>query len=229
MKSGRLFDVRGLATIVTGAASGIGLADAEAMAENALVPSMDKDRSPLTPCTSTQRTRRRRSWPKLDVTDRQRRRRASTARRMMAGSTPCSRMSVSMPPGFMGMICGGTDGGVRNVSDERWQLAMEPTRLDLRTIKASVRIGRRCAWRTHHRHDVVAVIGSEAIVARLTRRPKPARPISSAKQRWSWGIHSGQRHRTRPFITEIAGEQCRTDGVAVFVCFTPLQLPCIDG
>ena len=34
MKAAQLFDVRGLATIVTGAASGIGLAYAEVMADN---------------------------------------------------------------------------------------------------------------------------------------------------------------------------------------------------
>ena len=44
MKSAELFDVRGLATIVTGAASGIGLAYAEVMADNgARVTLMDKN------------------------------------------------------------------------------------------------------------------------------------------------------------------------------------------
>ena len=44
MKTAELFDVRGLATIVTGAASGIGLAYAEVMADNgARVTLMDKD------------------------------------------------------------------------------------------------------------------------------------------------------------------------------------------
>ena len=44
MKAAQLFDVSGLATIVTGAASGIGFAYAEAMADNgARVTLMDKD------------------------------------------------------------------------------------------------------------------------------------------------------------------------------------------
>ena len=44
MKAAQLFDVRDLATIVTGAASGIGLAYAEVMADNgARVTLMDKD------------------------------------------------------------------------------------------------------------------------------------------------------------------------------------------
>jgi NADP-dependent 3-hydroxy acid dehydrogenase YdfG len=44
MKAAQLFDVGGLATIVTGAASGIGLAYAEVMADNgARVTLMDKD------------------------------------------------------------------------------------------------------------------------------------------------------------------------------------------
>ena len=48
MKTAELFDVRGLVTIVTGAASGIGLAYAEVMADNgARVTLMDRDESSL--------------------------------------------------------------------------------------------------------------------------------------------------------------------------------------
>src|ERR1700685_3842785 len=48
MKSAQLFDVSGLATIVTGAASGIGLAYAEVMADNgARVTLLDKDQASL--------------------------------------------------------------------------------------------------------------------------------------------------------------------------------------
>ena len=48
MKTSELFDVKGLATIVTGGASGIGLAYAEAMADNgARVALLDIDRSGL--------------------------------------------------------------------------------------------------------------------------------------------------------------------------------------
>ena len=48
MKTAELFDVRGLVTIVTGAASGIGLAYAEVMADNgARVTLMDRDASSL--------------------------------------------------------------------------------------------------------------------------------------------------------------------------------------
>ena len=48
MKIAELFDVRGLATIVTGAASGIGYAYAEAMADNgARVAMLDIDRAGL--------------------------------------------------------------------------------------------------------------------------------------------------------------------------------------
>lgn len=46
MKTAELFDVRGLVTVVTGAASGIGLAYAEVMADNgARVTLMDRDAS----------------------------------------------------------------------------------------------------------------------------------------------------------------------------------------
>jgi NAD(P)-dependent dehydrogenase (short-subunit alcohol dehydrogenase family) len=48
MKAAQLFDVGGLATIVTGAASGIGLAYAEVMADNgARVTLMDRDAASL--------------------------------------------------------------------------------------------------------------------------------------------------------------------------------------
>ena len=48
MKTAELFDVRGLVTIVTGAASGIGLAYAEVMADNgARVTLMDRDAASL--------------------------------------------------------------------------------------------------------------------------------------------------------------------------------------
>ena len=48
MKAAQLFDVDGLATIVTGAASGIGFAYADVMADNgARVTLMDKDASSL--------------------------------------------------------------------------------------------------------------------------------------------------------------------------------------
>ena len=72
MKTAELFDVRGLATIVTGAASGIGLAYAEAMADNgARVTLMDKDPSSLDAAVRqlAERGGDVRGQP-LDVTDR---------------------------------------------------------------------------------------------------------------------------------------------------------------
>jgi len=99
MKTAELFDVRGLATIVTGAASGIGLAYAEVMADNgARVTLMDRDAVSLD--AAVRRLAERGGEVRgqtLDVTDRPGLRAGiDAAAAHYAGSTWCSPMSASI-------------------------------------------------------------------------------------------------------------------------------------
>jgi NAD(P)-dependent dehydrogenase (short-subunit alcohol dehydrogenase family) len=107
MKTAELFDVRGLVTIVTGAASGIGLAYAEVMADNgARVTLMDRDASSLE--AAVRRLAERGGDVRgqtLDVTDRPGLRAGIDAVAAHYGRLDVvfANVGIDSPPGFLGM------------------------------------------------------------------------------------------------------------------------------
>src|SRR5271170_1574009 len=144
MKAAQLFDVRGLATIVTGAASGIGLAYAEAMADNgARVTLMDKDARSLD--AEVRRLAERGGNVRgqaVDVTDRPALRASVDAAAKHYGKLDVvfANVGIDSPPGFLGMTGErNPDGAFEKVSDERWDLVIETNLTSIfTTIKASV-------------------------------------------------------------------------------------------
>ncbi len=125
MKTSELFDVTGLATIVTGAASGIGYAYTEAMADNgARVALFDIDRAGLDAAVAKIRSRGGEArGTAVDVTDRAALRAAidDTARAFGRLDVLFANAGIDSPPGFLSMTGERTvDGAFENVSDERW-------------------------------------------------------------------------------------------------------------
>jgi len=144
MKADQLFDVKGLATIVTGAASGIGLAYAEVMADNgARVTLMDKDAPALDAATARLRERggdvRAQT---VDVTDRPALRASFDATAAHYGGLDVvfANVGIDSPPGFLDMTgARAPEGAFENVSDERWDLVMATNLTSVYlTIKASI-------------------------------------------------------------------------------------------
>jgi len=144
MKTAELFDVRGLVTIVTGAASGIGLAYAEVMADNgARVTLMDRDASSLE--AAVRRLAERGGDVRgqtLDVTDRPGLRAGIDAVAAHYGRLDVvfANVGIDSPPGFLGMNGERNAGGAfENVSDERWDLVMLDLSLPDRRGAATLR------------------------------------------------------------------------------------------
>jgi NAD(P)-dependent dehydrogenase (short-subunit alcohol dehydrogenase family) len=144
MKAAQLFDVRGLATIVTGAASGIGFAYAEVMVDNgARVTLMDKDAAALK--SAVQRLAGRDGEVRgqtVDVTDRAGLRATIDAAAEHYGTLDVvfANVGIDSPPGFVSFT-GERDpeGAFENVSDERWDLVMATNLTSIySTIKAAV-------------------------------------------------------------------------------------------
>lgn len=125
MKISELFDVSGLATIVTGAASGIGYAYAEAMADNgARVAMLDIDRAALDAAVAKLRaTGAEVRSIAVDVTDRAGLRAAFDQATEAFGRLDVvfANAGIDSPPGFLSMTGERTvDGAFENISDERW-------------------------------------------------------------------------------------------------------------
>lgn len=143
MKATELFDVSGLAVIVTGAASGIGLAYAEAMADNgARVTLLDINAAELEKEEKRlSRTADVRSAV-VDVTDREALRAAVDAAAAYYGGLDVvfANAGISPGPGFLqGDDELNPDGFIENVSDDVWDkiLAVNLSGV-FNTIKAAV-------------------------------------------------------------------------------------------
>ncbi len=129
MKIAKLFDVSGLATIVTGGASGIGYAYAEAMADNgAHVAMLDIDRASLDRAVGKLKDKGGDArGAVVDVTDRAALRAAIDAavREFNRLDVLFANVGIDSPPGFLSMSLQRTvDGAFENVSDERWDKVM---------------------------------------------------------------------------------------------------------
>jgi NAD(P)-dependent dehydrogenase (short-subunit alcohol dehydrogenase family) len=233
MKTAQLFDVSGLATIVTGAASGLGLAYAEAMADNgARVTLMDKDSQSLD--AAVQRLSERGGDVRgqvLDVTDRPALRASVDAAADFYGGLDVvfANVGIDSPPGFLSMTGERlSDGAFENVSDERWDAVMATNLTSIySTIKASVPHmkknpkGGRIIVTTS-----VAGIRGEAIVG-MPYMPAKAGAAHLVRQaalelaRYNILVNA---IAPGPFITNIAGGHMRDPTtVKAFARFSPLH------
>jgi NAD(P)-dependent dehydrogenase (short-subunit alcohol dehydrogenase family) len=233
MKSAELFDVRGLATIVTGAASGIGLAYAEAMADNgARVTLMDRDAPSLDAAVRrlTERGGDVRGQP-LDVTDRPGLRAAVDAVATHYGRLDVvfANVGIDSPPGFLGMTGErNPKGAFENVSDERWDLVMETNLTSIfGTMKAAVphmkknAKGGRIIVTTS-----VAAIRGEAIVGMpyMPAKAGAAHMVRQAALELAKYNILVNAIAPGPFVTNIAGGHMRDPATAAaFARFSPLR------
>jgi NAD(P)-dependent dehydrogenase (short-subunit alcohol dehydrogenase family) len=233
MKTTELFDVRGLVTIVTGAASGIGLAYAEVMADNgARVTLMDRNAASLD--AAVQRLAERGGEVRgqtLDVTDRAGLRAGIDAAAAHYGRLDVvfANVGIDSPPGFLGM--NGTRnpyGAIENVSDERWDLVMETNLTSMfGTIKAAVphmkknAKGGRIIVTTS-----VAAIRGEAIVGMpyMPAKAGAAHLVRQAALELAKYNILVNAIAPGPFVTNIAGGHMRDPAtVAAFARFSPLH------
>jgi NAD(P)-dependent dehydrogenase (short-subunit alcohol dehydrogenase family) len=233
MKAAQLFDVRGLATIVTGAASGIGHAYAEVMADNgARVTLMDKDAHALD--AAVRRLAERGGEVRghtLDVTDRPAVRSSIDAAAGHYGRLDVvfANAGIDSPPGFLGMKGERKpEGAFENVSDERWDLVIETNLTSIySTIKASVphlkknaRGGRIIVTTS------VAAIRGEAIVGMpyMPAKAGAAHLVRQAALELAKYNILVNAIAPGPFITNIAGGHMRDPAtVAAFAKLTPLH------
>ena len=190
MKSAQLFDVSGLATIVTGAASGIGLAYAEVMADNgARVTLLDKDKASLDAAVRRLADRGGDARAQvLDVTDRPALRKAVDAAASHYGKLDVAfaNVGIDSPPGFIGMTGERIpDGAFENVSDERWDQVMATNLTSIySTIKACIPHMKKNAkgGRIIVTTSVAACVRRRSSACPICRR-KPAPLISSVRRR----------------------------------------------
>ena len=146
MKTAELFDVGGLATIVTGAASGIGLAIAGAMAENgARVTLMDKDGRALADAVAMLAGRGGEvRGDVVDVTDRTQLNRAfdSAARHYGRLDVVFANAGMGGGPGFLGLDGKRNPAGaIEAIAPEVWErlIALNLTAV-FSTIQAAARL-----------------------------------------------------------------------------------------
>jgi NAD(P)-dependent dehydrogenase (short-subunit alcohol dehydrogenase family) len=232
MKAAQLFDVSGLATIVTGAASGIGLAYAEVMADNgARVTLLDKDSQSLDAATRKLAERGGEvRGQTLDVTDRAAVRASVDTAADYYGRLDVvfANVGIDSPPGFLGMTGDrNPDGAFENVSDERWDLVMATNLTSIfSTIKASVphmkknAKGGRIIVTTS-----VAAIRSEAIVGMpyMPAKAGAAHLVRQAALELAKYNILVNAIAPGPFVTNIAGGHMRDPTtVEAFARFSPL-------
>jgi len=233
MKSAQLFDVSGLATIVTGAASGIGLAYAEAMADNgARVTLLDKDKASLDAAVRRLADRGGDARAQvLDVTDRPALRAAVDAAASHYGKLDVAfaNVGIDSPPGFLGMTGERVpEGAFENVSDERWDQVMATNLTSIfSTIKACVphmkknTKGGRIIVTTS-----VAAIRGEAIVGMpyMPAKAGAAHLVRQAALELAKHNILVNAIAPGPFVTNIAGGHMRDPTtVAAFARFVPLH------
>jgi len=233
MKAAQLFDVSGLATIVTGAASGIGLAYAEAMADNgARVTLMDKDTKSLE--AEVKRLADRGGDVRsqvVDVTDRRALKASVDTAAAHYGKLDVAfaNVGIDSPPGFIGMTGERTvDGAFENVSDQRWDLVIATNLTSIySTIKACIphmkknAKGGRIIVTTS-----VAGIRPEAIVGMpyMPAKAAAAHLVRQAALELAKYNILVNAIAPGPFITKIAGGHLKDPTtVAAFAKFTPLH------
>jgi NAD(P)-dependent dehydrogenase (short-subunit alcohol dehydrogenase family) len=230
MKAAQLFDVRGLATIVTGAASGIGLSYAEVMADNgARVTLLDRDAKSL-----DAQVKRLADvggdvrGAVVDVTDRKSLRAKIDEAAAHYGKLDVAfaNVGIDSPPGFIGMTGERTlEGAFENVSDERWDLVMETNLTSVFvTIKAAIPHMKKNKGGRIIVTTSVAGIRSEAIVGMpyMPAKAAAAHLVRQAALELAKYNILVNAIAPGPFITNIAGGHMRDPvTVAAFAKFVP--------
>ncbi len=233
MKSAQLFDVSNLAVIVTGAASGIGFAYAEAMADNgAQVTLLDNNAENLDAAVRQLGSRGGKvRGDVVDVTDRRALRSSIDAAAKHYGRLDVvfANAGIDSPPGFLSMTGErNPDGAFENVSDERWDLVMETNLTSVySTMKACIphmkknAKGGRIIVTTS-----VAAIRSEAIVGMPYMPAKAAAAHLVRQAALELAKHNILVNAIAPgpFITNIAGGHMRDpDTAKAFARLTPMH------
>ena len=223
MKTIELFDVAGLVTIVTGGASGIGYAYAEAMADNgASVTLLDIDDAGLSAAVAKLRAKggKVRSVV-VDVTDRAALRTAidDTAREFNRLDVLFANAGIDWGPGFLSMTGErSADGAFENISDERWDKVIATNFTSVFTsIRCAVphmkknRSGGRIIVTTS-----VAAMRSEAVVGTpyMPAKAGAAHLVRQAALELAKFNILVNAIAPGPFVTNIAGGHMRTAEVA---------------
>ena len=209
MKASELFDVAGLAVIVTGAASGIGYAYADAMADNgARVVLVDIDRAGLDQAVAKLKARGGDVRGAVaDVTDRGALRAAFDRAAGELGRLDVlfANAGIDSGPGFLGMTGErAADGAFETLAEERWDKVIATNLTSVfNSIRAAVphmkrngKNGGRIIVTTS-----VAALRPEAIVGTPYMPAKGRRraPGAPGGPRIRQVQHSGQRDRAGPF------------------------------
>jgi NAD(P)-dependent dehydrogenase (short-subunit alcohol dehydrogenase family) len=233
MKSAQLFDVSNLAVIVTGAASGIGFAYAEAMADNgARVTLLDNHAENLDAAVRQLSSRGGEvRGDAVDVTDRRALRSSIDAAAKHYGRLDVvfANAGIDSPPGFLSMSGErNPDGAFENVSDERWDLVIET---NLTSVYSTMRAciphmkknekGGRIIVTTS-----VAAIRGEAIVGMPYMPAKAAAAHLVRQAALELAKHNILVNAIAPgpFITNIAGGHMRDpDTAKAFARLTPMH------
>jgi NAD(P)-dependent dehydrogenase (short-subunit alcohol dehydrogenase family) len=233
MKSALLFDVSDLAVIVTGAASGIGFAYAEAMADNgAKVTMIDSHPENLDIALEQLRERGGDVRGKvLDVTDRLALRGGIDAAAQYYGRLDVvfANVGIDSPPGFLSMTGErNPDGAFENVSDERWDLVIETNLTSVySTMKACIPHMKRNAkgGRIVVTTSVAAIRG-EAIVGMpyMPAKAAAAHLVRQAALELAKYNILVNAIAPGPFVTNIAGGHMRNPETAkAFARLAPLH------
>ena len=232
MKVAQLFDVKGKSAVVTGAASGIGFAYAEAMADNgAQVTLLDFDAKGVAEAEKTLRAKGGdvRSAV-VDVTDRAALRRVidEAAKHFGRLDIAFANVGIDSPPGFIAMNGERTvDGAFENVSDERWDKVMATNLTSIfTTIKAVVPHMKKVGGGRIIVTTSIAGIRGEAIVG-MPYMPAKAGAAHLVRQaalelvKYNILVNA---IAPGPFITNIAGGHMRDPAtVAAFTKFVPMH------
>ena len=189
MKASELFDVAGLAVIVTGAASGIGYAYADAMADNgARVVLVDIDRAGLDQAVAKLKARGGDVRGAVaDVTDRGALRAAFDRAAGELGRLDVlfANAGIDSGPGFLGMTGErAADGAFETLAEERWDKVIATNLTSVfNSIRAAVphmKKNGKTAGASSSPHRLRRC-GPKPLSVRPTCRPKPAPRIWCAK------------------------------------------------
>jgi NAD(P)-dependent dehydrogenase (short-subunit alcohol dehydrogenase family) len=217
MKSAELFDVRGLATVVTGGAGGIGRAYAEAMLDNgARVRLLDRAADRLDAALVDLRPRGEVDGVAVDITDRAALRSAIDAVASELGRLDVvfANAGIDAGPGFLGLD-GARDpeGSIENLPDALWDLVIATNLTSvLTTIQAAAPHMKRQG-------------GGRIIVTASIGGLRPASIIGTP-----YGVSKAAvLHLVRQAALELARDNVLVNAILPGPFLTPLTTPALEA
>ena len=203
MKIAELFDVRGLATVVTGGANGIGLACAEVMIDNgARVTVLDRDPKALERATALLRPRSPDfAAEDVEVTDR-----AAVRAAMDRAAARYGRLDVVFAnaglggsPGFLTLTGErNPEGAIENIPEEHWRSFIGANLLSMiYTVQAAI---------PHMKKQASGSIVVTTSLAAIKVETFAGAPYPAAK--------AGAAHLVRQLALELAGYNIRVNAIA---------------